>query len=250
MQKAAVRACRNAIEFNSLPAIRKLVCSRCMRLHDLCSNQLWTVSRGCMHLGACCAFCCNTVLVTLQVPNGYDGLKLCVKIGVPEPVINIQQRLLRASPRTAVLHVSAGAVCVPLPPSATANGPARQPQGTHSNSARLLCCTGQRERAAGEGGVPVRQRACGGGGGRAARQQRHSHCRAGCVAATGRQDTRLLQLAWMRCRLVTDAHVPAHVARPESGHREVRANSLVAHACCPAAVQETATTTGTSRSRP
>lgn len=27
MQKAAVRACRNAIEFNSLPAIRKLVCA-------------------------------------------------------------------------------------------------------------------------------------------------------------------------------------------------------------------------------
>lgn len=41
--KAAVRACRNAIEFNSLPAIRKLV------------------------------------------PNGYDGLKLGVKIGVPDP---------------------------------------------------------------------------------------------------------------------------------------------------------------------
>mmetsp|Transcript_19886 Transcript_19886/g.60049 ORF Transcript_19886/g.60049 Transcript_19886/m.60049 type:complete len:217 (+) Transcript_19886:162-812(+) len=41
--KAAVRACRNAIEFNSLPAIRQLV------------------------------------------PNGYDGLKLLVKIGVPDP---------------------------------------------------------------------------------------------------------------------------------------------------------------------
>lgn len=40
--KAAVRACRNAIEFNSLPAIRQLV------------------------------------------PNGYDGLKLVVKIGVPD----------------------------------------------------------------------------------------------------------------------------------------------------------------------
>lgn len=34
MQKAAVRACRNAIEFNSLPAIRKLVRSLCM--HSLC----------------------------------------------------------------------------------------------------------------------------------------------------------------------------------------------------------------------
>lgn len=40
--KAAVRACRNAIEFNSLPAIRQLV------------------------------------------PGGYEGLKLLVKIGVPD----------------------------------------------------------------------------------------------------------------------------------------------------------------------
>ena len=43
-QKAAARACRNAIEFNSLPAIKQLV------------------------------------------PNGYDGLLLHVKIGVPKPV--------------------------------------------------------------------------------------------------------------------------------------------------------------------
>lgn len=44
VQKAAARACRNAIEFNSLPAIKQLV------------------------------------------PNGYDGLLLHVKIGVPKPV--------------------------------------------------------------------------------------------------------------------------------------------------------------------
>ncbi|KAK9805199.1 hypothetical protein WJX72_005433 [[Myrmecia] bisecta] len=41
--KAVVRACRNAIEFNSIPSIKKLV------------------------------------------PNGYDGLKLRVKVGTPYP---------------------------------------------------------------------------------------------------------------------------------------------------------------------
>lgn len=41
--KACARACRNAIEFNSLPAIRQLV------------------------------------------PNGYDGMKLKIKIGTPHP---------------------------------------------------------------------------------------------------------------------------------------------------------------------
>ena len=37
MQKAAVRACRNAIEFNSLPAIRKLVRTCCAHLQP-CSK--------------------------------------------------------------------------------------------------------------------------------------------------------------------------------------------------------------------
>ena len=51
--------------------------------------------------------------MTMQVPNGYDGLKLRVKIGVPEPVSG-QQRRLRASPRTTGLHVFAGVVCITL----------------------------------------------------------------------------------------------------------------------------------------
>ena len=67
-------------------------------------------------LCACCAFRCETVPVTVQVPNGYDGLKLRVKIGVPEPVSG-QQRRFRASPRTTVLHVVAGVVCITLPAS-------------------------------------------------------------------------------------------------------------------------------------
>jgi hypothetical protein len=44
MQKAAVRACRNAIEFNSIPCIQQIV------------------------------------------PNGYAGMQIHVKIGVPDPV--------------------------------------------------------------------------------------------------------------------------------------------------------------------
>ncbi len=43
-QKAAVRACRNAIEFNSIPCIQQIV------------------------------------------PNGYAGMQIHVKIGVPDPV--------------------------------------------------------------------------------------------------------------------------------------------------------------------
>ena len=44
VQKAAVRACRNAIEFNSIPCIQQIV------------------------------------------PNGYAGMQIHVKIGVPDPV--------------------------------------------------------------------------------------------------------------------------------------------------------------------
>ena len=44
LQKAAVRACRNAIEFNSIPCIQQIV------------------------------------------PNGYAGMQIHVKIGVPDPV--------------------------------------------------------------------------------------------------------------------------------------------------------------------
>ena len=93
MQKAAVRACRNAIEFNSLPAIRKLVRSLCM--HSL-RITLQQAAVDCQQSGACtwvpAAFSVASCAVTAQVPNGYNGLKLRVKIGVPDPVSGQQRR--------------------------------------------------------------------------------------------------------------------------------------------------------------
>lgn len=71
LQKAAVRACRNAIEFNSLPAIRKLVCSPCTHPHDPAARGRrppaeWRM----MHLCACCASCNGAVLWLCRCRTG------------------------------------------------------------------------------------------------------------------------------------------------------------------------------------
>ena len=61
MQKAAVRACRNAIEFNSIPCIQQIV------------------------------------------PNGYAGMQIHVKIGVPDPVRHRMATPLAPEPGSARL---------------------------------------------------------------------------------------------------------------------------------------------------
>lgn len=83
-QTAAVRACRDANQSSSLPALRRLVMCLVTAALAHCSFALPNTAVPRRHNGESGPEAQS--FEPLQVPNGYHGLKLSVRIGVPDPV--------------------------------------------------------------------------------------------------------------------------------------------------------------------